>query len=92
MVATISATAEVLDNQKIQTLPSPYLCCLGTVMKVIPVIDILNGIAVHGIRGERKKYQPIKSVLTKSAEPVEVAAAFEEPMGYFGISVLYKLF
>ena len=54
-------------------------------MKVIPVIDVLNGIAVHGIRGERKKYQPIQSVLTKSADPTEVAAAFES----HGFTCLY---
>ena len=46
-------------------------------MKIIPVIDVLNGIAVHGIRGERKRYQPLKSILCKSADPIEIASAFE---------------
>jgi phosphoribosylformimino-5-aminoimidazole carboxamide ribotide isomerase len=55
-------------------------------MKVIPVIDVLNGAAVHGIRGERKQYQPLKSVLSKSAErPLDIASAFN----HLGFSSLY---
>jgi len=46
-------------------------------MKVLPVIDILNGQVVHAVRGERSRYKPIQSVLTKSADPVEVAAALK---------------
>jgi phosphoribosylformimino-5-aminoimidazole carboxamide ribotide isomerase len=54
-------------------------------MKIIPVIDVLNGIAVHGVRGERKQYKPLKSVLCPSAEPLEIASAFES----LGFSSLY---
>ncbi|MCJ7614618.1 HisA/HisF-related TIM barrel protein [Candidatus Bathyarchaeota archaeon] len=54
-------------------------------MKIIPVIDVLNGIAVHGIRGERKRYQPLKSLLCTSADPMDVASAFES----LGFSSLY---
>jgi phosphoribosylformimino-5-aminoimidazole carboxamide ribotide isomerase len=54
-------------------------------MKIIPVIDVLNGIAVHGIRGERKRYQPLKSLLCNSADPLEIAFAFES----LGFSSLY---
>jgi phosphoribosylformimino-5-aminoimidazole carboxamide ribotide isomerase len=46
-------------------------------MKIIPVIDVLNGIAVHGIKGERKQYHPLKSLLCPSAEPVELAFVFD---------------
>lgn len=46
-------------------------------MKVIPVIDILNGIVVHAVRGRRKEYQPLKSVLCASANPLDVATAFK---------------
>lgn len=46
-------------------------------MKIIPVIDVLNGKAVHAVRGKRKEYQPLNSVLTASVDPVEVAAAFK---------------
>ncbi len=46
-------------------------------MKVLPVMDILNGQVVHAVRGERSRYKPIESILTKSSEPVVVAAAFK---------------
>jgi phosphoribosylformimino-5-aminoimidazole carboxamide ribotide isomerase len=46
-------------------------------LKVIPVIDILNGVAVHAVRGKRKEYQPLKSVLCQSSEPLDVACAFK---------------
>lgn len=45
-------------------------------MKVIPVIDVLNSIVVHAVKGNRKEYRPIESVLTNSVDPVEVATAF----------------
>jgi phosphoribosylformimino-5-aminoimidazole carboxamide ribotide isomerase len=54
-------------------------------MKIIPVIDVLNGIAVHGVRGERKRYQPLKSLLCKSVDPLEIASVFET----LGFSSLY---
>jgi phosphoribosylformimino-5-aminoimidazole carboxamide ribotide isomerase len=50
-------------------------------MKVIPVLDLLNGVAVHAVRGRRQEYQPLKSVLCDCAEPVEVAAALKK-MGF----------
>ena len=46
-------------------------------MKIIPVIDVLNAIAVHGIRGERKQYQPLKSSLCTSVSPIDIALTFE---------------
>lgn len=54
-------------------------------MKVIPVIDILNGIVVHGVRGKRSDYQPLQSTLCKSVQPLEVAKAFQK----LGFSELY---
>ena len=54
-------------------------------MKIIPVIDVLNGVAVHGIRGERKRYQPLKSTLCTSVDPVDIALVFES----LGFSSLY---
>jgi phosphoribosylformimino-5-aminoimidazole carboxamide ribotide isomerase len=46
-------------------------------LKIIPVIDVLGGITVHAVRGRRKEYQPLKSVLCGSSDPVDVAASFE---------------
>lgn len=47
-------------------------------MKIIPVIDVLDGLVVHAVRGERHRYRPIRSVLCSSAEPVKVAQAFRK--------------
>jgi len=49
-------------------------------MRIIPVIDLMKGIVVHGQMGERKKYKPIKSVLCHSADPLTVAYAFEDEL------------
>jgi phosphoribosylformimino-5-aminoimidazole carboxamide ribotide isomerase len=54
-------------------------------LKVIPVIDILNGKVVHAVRGKRSEYQPLQSSLTDSVEPLRVAKTFEA----FGFSWLY---
>ncbi len=52
---------------------------------VIPVIDILGGRVVHAVRGRRKEYQPLKSNLCASTDPVDVAAALKA----LGFSELY---
>lgn len=54
-------------------------------MKVVPVIDVLNGIVVHAVRGKRKAYQPLQSILCKSTQPLEVARIFK----MLGFSELY---
>jgi phosphoribosylformimino-5-aminoimidazole carboxamide ribotide isomerase len=54
-------------------------------LKVIPVIDLLNGSVVHAVRGQRSRYMPIESALCESADPVEVASAFKA----LGFSELY---
>src|SRR3972149_2346623 len=54
-------------------------------MKIIPVMDILNGVVFHAVRGRRSEYQPLKSVLCASAEPLDVALAFKA----LGFSELY---
>jgi phosphoribosylformimino-5-aminoimidazole carboxamide ribotide isomerase len=54
-------------------------------LKIVPVIDVLGGITVHAVRGVRKNYQPLKSVLCASADPVDVAASLKT----FGFDELY---
>lgn len=44
-------------------------------LRIIPVLDILNGVVVRGIAGRRSEYRPIVSKLTSSVDPVEVACA-----------------
>jgi len=54
-------------------------------VKVIPVIDILNGVVVHAVRGQRKEYKPLQSILTSVTAPLEVAKAFKN----LGFTELY---
>ena len=65
----------IADKQKQTVLVN--LISFGFNLKVIPVIDILNGVAVHAIRGERSNYKPLQSSLFKSADPVDVAGVFK---------------
>jgi phosphoribosylformimino-5-aminoimidazole carboxamide ribotide isomerase len=58
---------------------------MGDTLKVVPVIDILNGAAVHAVKGRRSEYKPLESVLTKSTDPIGVAEAFKT----LGFSELY---
>ena len=50
-------------------------------MRVIPVLDIKNGMVVRGIGGRREEYRPIVSQLTTSCRPVDVAQAFRDQLG-----------
>lgn len=54
-------------------------------MKVIPVIDILNGIVVHAVKGKRREYQALQSTLCDSDQPLDVARVFKT----LGFSKLY---
>jgi phosphoribosylformimino-5-aminoimidazole carboxamide ribotide isomerase len=50
-------------------------------MRLIPVIDLLDGQAVHAIRGERAHYRPVKSILCETSDPVALAMAFRDRLG-----------
>lgn len=54
-------------------------------MRIVPVIDILNGTAVHAVRGKRAEYQPLESCLCDSSNPLVVARAFES----YGFEEIY---
>lgn len=45
-------------------------------LKIIPVIDLKNGLVVHAKRGDRENYQPIKSVLTPHSDIYSVLNSF----------------
>lgn len=45
-------------------------------MRVLPVIDLKQGVVVRGIAGNRESYRPVVSQLVKSADPTAVATAF----------------
>lgn len=55
-------------------------------MRVIPVLDLMGGLAVHARRGERARYRPVQSVLAAGADPIRLASAFRNELG---LSELY---
>lgn len=55
-------------------------------MRVVPVLDLLNGVVVRGVAGQRASYQPVQSCLVNSCSPLPVARAFRE---HFGLQTLY---
>uniref|UniRef100_A0A7C2NXC1 HisA/hisF family protein n=1 Tax=Schlesneria paludicola TaxID=360056 RepID=A0A7C2NXC1_9PLAN len=50
-------------------------------MRVLPVIDILDGQVVRGVGGRRDEYRPIVSSLVAGSDPLEVAAALRRVCG-----------
>jgi phosphoribosylformimino-5-aminoimidazole carboxamide ribotide isomerase len=43
--------------------------------RIIPVLDVMGGQVVRAVGGRRSEYRPVRSVLTDSTEPGEVARA-----------------
>lgn len=54
--------------------------------RVIPVIDVLRGGAVHAVRGDRARYRPLRSILHPGHDPLELARACQDALG---LSSLY---
>jgi phosphoribosylformimino-5-aminoimidazole carboxamide ribotide isomerase len=50
-------------------------------MRVIPVIDLKGGAAVHAVRGDRERYRPLHSRIVEGSDPVEVARAVRARFG-----------
>ena len=50
-------------------------------MRVIPVIDLKGGIAVHAVRGQRHLYEPLRGTLVDSPDALAVARAFKTRLG-----------
>jgi phosphoribosylformimino-5-aminoimidazole carboxamide ribotide isomerase len=50
-------------------------------MRVIPVIDLKGGVAVHAVRGERERYRPLSSRLVDGSDPVLVTRAVRDRLG-----------
>jgi phosphoribosylformimino-5-aminoimidazole carboxamide ribotide isomerase len=55
-------------------------------MRVIPVIDLKRGVAVHAVRGDRERYRPLRSRIAAGPDPVQVTRAVRER---FGLDELY---
>jgi len=54
--------------------------------QVIPVLDVKDELAVHAVAGRRAHYQPIRSILHPSCDPIELARAGRDTLG---LHVLY---
>ncbi|MBS0260479.1 MAG: hisA/hisF family protein [Planctomycetes bacterium] len=50
-------------------------------MQVLPVLDLLNGVVVRGIAGNRSEYRPVISQLTQATDALSVAHAFRDQLG-----------
>jgi uncharacterized protein related to proFAR isomerase len=55
-------------------------------MRIIPVVDLLDGVAVHAVRGERSRYRPVASQLCSGSDPAIIARALVD---YCAAPVLY---
>ena len=55
-------------------------------MRIIPVLDVLNGEVVRGIAGQRDSYQSVKSILTSNSDVGSICEAFDKQ---FGITEYY---
>jgi phosphoribosylformimino-5-aminoimidazole carboxamide ribotide isomerase len=55
-------------------------------MRLVPVLDLLNGVVVRGVAGQRASYRPVQSRLVGSCDPRAIARAFRE---HFGLQTLY---
>ncbi|WP_457611957.1 HisA/HisF family protein [Methanocaldococcus sp.] len=54
-------------------------------MEIVPVIDIMDGLAVSGKGGKREEYKPLKSVICQNPDPIELAKVYKD----YGVSKIY---
>jgi phosphoribosylformimino-5-aminoimidazole carboxamide ribotide isomerase len=50
--------------------------------RIIPVLDLRGGVAVHAVAGDRANYHPLKSDLVNSSSPLEIARAVRDRYTY----------
>jgi phosphoribosylformimino-5-aminoimidazole carboxamide ribotide isomerase len=50
-------------------------------IRVIPVLDLKGGVAVHAVRGQRQAYAPVESVLAPSADAIKLARGLLNRLG-----------
>jgi phosphoribosylformimino-5-aminoimidazole carboxamide ribotide isomerase len=55
-------------------------------MRILPVIDLMDGTVVHAVSGRRHEYRPIVTPLCVGSSPLALARAFRE---HFGLAELY---
>jgi phosphoribosylformimino-5-aminoimidazole carboxamide ribotide isomerase len=50
--------------------------------RIIPVLDILNSVAVHAVKGERDKYGPLKSKILNTSDPLEIVETLKHSFNF----------
>jgi HisA/HisF family protein len=50
-------------------------------VRILPVIDLEGGAVVHAVRGERGRYRPVRTCLSRDRDPLSVARAFRAQLG-----------
>jgi phosphoribosylformimino-5-aminoimidazole carboxamide ribotide isomerase len=50
-------------------------------MKVVPVVDVKGGLAVHAVGGRRDQYQPLRSIWQATPLPEQLASASRDGLG-----------
>jgi len=56
-------------------------------VRIIPVIDLKDGVVVRGVAGQRELYRPVEGVLGCDATPKDVADAFVRQFGFDSVYV-----
>ena len=51
-------------------------------LEIIPVIDLMNSVAVSGKSGNRSEYTPLETIYASSANPVEIASSLKLAGGH----------
>jgi phosphoribosylformimino-5-aminoimidazole carboxamide ribotide isomerase len=51
-------------------------------MRILPVLDAMNGEVVRGVGGRRQEYRPLVSRLTTSSHPLDIARAIRSHFGW----------
>ncbi len=51
-------------------------------MKMVPVLDILDGVAVRAVGGVRNEYRPLQSIGCQTPDPVEIALSIRSRFGF----------
>ena len=55
-------------------------------MKIIPVLDLFDGLVVHAVKGKRENYKPIDSKLCGSPDPIQIIQCL---LSHYNFSCIY---
>lgn len=55
--------------------------------RIVAVIDLKGGLAVHARGNRREEYQPVQSILLDGADPLSLALAYRDALGIYYVYV-----